>query len=66
MSLWQQHNGRLSKHRGLLQKSGKCYFCFVLFYFFVFRLFYFVLVFFLLQFDGFFLFVYLAGLISLE
>ena len=54
MSLWQQHNGRLSKHRGLLQKSGKCYFCFVLFCFFVFRLFYFVLVFFLLQFDGFF------------
>ena len=38
----------------------------VLFCFFVFRLFYFVLVFFLLQFDGFFLFVYLAGLFSLE
>ena len=37
-----------------------------LFCFFVFRLFYFVLVFFLLQIDGFFLFVYLAGLFSLE
>lgn len=61
MSLWQQHNGRLSKHRGLLQKSGKCYFCFVLFFCFSV-----VLVFFLLQFDGFFLFVYLAGLFSLE
>lgn len=44
-------------------------FCFVFLFFgcfFVFRLFYFVLFCFLLQLDGFFLFVYLTGLFSLE